>query len=66
MITINGITITGEQLDGIVRLMKNGWKVDLTTINKLPAEQCIVVTVHGEQTGAVMHMGIEADGYTHS
>ena len=66
MITINGVAITGEQLEGICKLMLNGWKVDLTSIIKLPAEECILVVVHGPNTGAVMTMGIEADGYTHS
>lgn len=66
MITVNGVTITGDQLDAIVRLMKNGWKVDFTSINKLPAEQCITINVTGEKTGARMVMGIEADGYAHS
>lgn len=66
MITINGVTITGAQLDAIVRLMKNGWKVDLTTISKLPADTCVMVAVVGEKTGMSMFMGIEADGYTHS
>ena len=66
MITINGVTISGEQLEGICKLMLNGWKVDLTTISKLPSEECILVVVYGPLTGATMTMGIEPDGYTHS
>ncbi len=66
MITVNGVELTGDQFDALIRLHKNGWKLDYTSIHKLPAEQCIMVAVKGKETGMQMVMGIEADGYTHS
>lgn len=66
MITINGVELTHAQLESLIKLVNIGWTLDYSSINKLPAEQCIVITVEGKNTGAKMILGIEADGYTHS
>jgi hypothetical protein len=65
-ININGVEITPEQLQGLIKLIHRGWKLDYTSIAKLPAEQCIIITVEAKHTGMKMTMGIESDGYTHS
>jgi hypothetical protein len=66
MILINGVELTPAQVESLIKLVNIGWTLDYTSIHKLPAEQCIMVAVKGNQTGAQMVMGIEADGYTHS
>jgi len=65
-ISINGVEITPEQLQGLINLLHKGWKLDYTSIHKLPADDCIMILVEGEKTGIKMAMGIESDGYTHS
>ena len=66
MITINGVELTPAQLVSLTKLVNVGWTIDYSSIHKLPAEQCIMVAVKGNQTGAQMVIGIEADGYSHS
>lgn len=66
MITINGVELTNAQLESLIKLVNIGWTLDYSSITKLPAEQCIVITVEGKNTGAKMILGIEANGYTHS
>ena len=65
-IEINGVEVTPEQLQGLIKLIQRGWKLDYTSIHKLPADTCIMIAVEGMETGMKMTMGIEADGYTHS
>jgi hypothetical protein len=66
MITINTVELTNAQLEALIKLVNIGWTLDYSTITKLPREQCITIVVKGQNTGATMTMGIEADGYTHS
>lgn len=66
MITINAVELTNEQLEALIRLVNRGWKLNYASITKLPAEQCIMISVEGPNTGAKMVFGIEPDGYTHS
>ncbi len=66
MITINTVSLTQAQLEALIKLVNIGWKLDYSSITKLPAEQCIMIAVEGPNTGAKMVFGIEADGYTHS
>ena len=66
MITINGVELTQEQLESLIKLVNIGWTIDYGSIHKLPREQCVMVAVKGDKTGAQMMMGIEANGYTHS
>lgn len=66
IVEINGVEITTQQLQGLIKLVERGWKLNYNSIHKLPADTCIMIEVTGNNTGIKMTMGIEADGYTHS
>ena len=66
VIEINGVEITPQQLQALIKLVERGWKLDYNSIYKPVADVCIMINVEGKDTGMKMTMGIEPDGYTHS
>lgn len=66
MFIVNGTEITPEQLSALTKLLERGWKVDYSSIMKLPADTAVAVRAVGNQTEMVIYFLIESDGYTHS
>lgn len=58
-------TLTRYQLETLCKLQARGWTLDFQDLQHLPAETAIAIRVVG-QSGMVMYMVIEPDGYTHS
>jgi len=65
IVQINGVVVTPQQLEALIKLLKSGWKLNYNSIYKPVADVCIMIEVEGN-TGMKMTMGIEPDGYTHS
>ena len=63
--TIQTFTLTRDQLIGLSNLQSRGWAMDFNDLQHLPGERAIAIRVVG-QSGMVMYMVIEPDGYTHS
>jgi hypothetical protein len=47
------------------KLPQRGWKPDLSTLHRLPADTCVGVTCSAD-SGAKMFFGIETNGYAHT
>ena len=63
--TAQTFTLTRDQLIGLSQLQTRGWTLDFNDLMHLPAERAIAIRVVG-QSGMVMYMVIEPDGYIHS
>jgi hypothetical protein len=63
--TAQTFTLTRDQLVGLSQLQARGWTLDFNDFMNLPGERAIAIRVVG-QSGMVMYMVIEPDGYTHS
>lgn len=58
------MTLTDAQKKSI-EILKERW----STVGEpwpLPCDDCVMVNVHSEETGATMVIGIEVDGHRHS
>ena len=66
MFTINGVQVSTEQFYSIASLSTRGWFPQWDTLQKLPAEQCVVVVCKTSDKSQSIVFGIEPDGYTHT
>ena len=66
MLTLNGVLVSTEQFESIAKLSGKGWFPQWDTLQKLPAEQCVVVVCHTKDKTQSIVFGIEPDGYAHT